>query len=150
MDYKKTNWKYVLTDRFQHEFTHPFKDKFLDNFKTCGNHCGANSKSDICFSHSSSPFLFCINQNCMVVVTEYAWDGPSGPTIDTDNSMRASLIHDVLYQAIRENGLTCEFRRRADLEFRRILKSDGMSFPRRWIWWSAVRLFGGGHARRMR
>ena len=83
----------------------------------------------------------------MVVTEDYAWDGPSGPTIDTKNSMRASLVHDVLYQTIREKGLPYEFRKRADLEFRRILKSDGMSFPRRWIWWTAVRLLGGGHAR---
>ena len=28
----------------------------------------------------------------------YAWDGPSGPTIDTLNFMRGSLVHDALYQ----------------------------------------------------
>ena len=27
----------------------------------------------------------------------YAWDGPSGPTIDTLNFMRGSLVHDALY-----------------------------------------------------
>ena len=26
----------------------------------------------------------------------YAWDGPSGPAIDTKNFMRGSLVHDVL------------------------------------------------------
>ncbi len=31
----------------------------------------------------------------------YAWDGPSGPTWDTLNSMRGSLVHDVLYQLMR-------------------------------------------------
>ena len=46
----------------------------------------------------------------MIVEKDYAWDGPSGPTIDTSNSMRASLVHDVLYQAMREEGLAYEFR----------------------------------------
>ena len=150
MKYKNTNWKYVLTDRFTHEFTTPLKDKFSEAFLTCGENCGERSESEVCFSHSSETFLFCINKNCMVVEKYYAWDGPSGPTIDTSNSMRASLVHDVLYQAIREEGFARKFRGRADLEFLRILKSDGMSFPRRWIWWSAVRLFGGGHARQNR
>ncbi len=32
----------------------------------------------------------------------YAWDGPSGPTIDTKNFMRGSLVHDALYQLMRQ------------------------------------------------
>jgi len=31
----------------------------------------------------------------------YAWDGPSGSTVDTLNFMRGSLVHDALYQLIR-------------------------------------------------
>ena len=32
----------------------------------------------------------------------YAWDGASGPTIDTKNTVAASMIHDILYQFMRE------------------------------------------------
>lgn len=32
----------------------------------------------------------------------YSWDGPSGPTIDTGTFMRGSLVHDFLYQLLRE------------------------------------------------
>ena len=31
----------------------------------------------------------------------YAWDGPSGPTIDTPNFMTPSLVHDAIYQLMR-------------------------------------------------
>ena len=31
----------------------------------------------------------------------YAWDGPSGPAIDTKSAMRGSLIHDAGYQLLR-------------------------------------------------
>ena len=31
----------------------------------------------------------------------YAWDGPSGPTIDTPSFMRGSLVHDALCQLMR-------------------------------------------------
>lgn len=57
----------------------------------------------------------------------YKWDGPSGPTIDTDTFMRGSLVHDVLYQAIREGFLTLGHRKAADLILYRICREDGMS-----------------------
>ena len=31
----------------------------------------------------------------------YAWDGPSGPTVDDDTNMRGSVAHDVKYQLMR-------------------------------------------------
>jgi len=38
----------------------------------------------------------------------YAWDGASGPTIDTKDSMVATLVHDVGYQLIRQGILSEE------------------------------------------
>ncbi len=38
----------------------------------------------------------------------YAWDGPSGPTIDSKNFMRGSLVHDALYQLMREAPATAQ------------------------------------------
>lgn len=77
----------------------------------------------------------------------FGWDGPSGWTYDTDNSMRASLIHDVLYHCLRDGVLPMRVRGGADREFRVILKSDGMSFIRRWGWFFALRLGGRSAAR---
>ena len=74
----------------------------------------------------------------------YAWDGPSGPTYDSRNSLRASLIHDALYQLIRLELLPPYNRRAADLDLDRILKEDGMWFLRRWYWLRGVRWFAGG------
>ena len=69
----------------------------------------------------------------------YAWDGASG-AIDTKSIMRASLVHDALYQMIRE-GLPI-VRKEADKEFYRIMREDGMWWIRaQYIYW-AVRLFG--------
>ncbi len=75
----------------------------------------------------------------------YAWDGASGPTIDTPDSMRASLAHDGLYQLIAEKLLPESFRRKADVIFRRLLKEDGMWWLRRRAWFRAVREFGGNY-----
>lgn len=72
----------------------------------------------------------------------YAWDGPSGPTIDTKNFMRGSLFHDVLYQLMKEGILSWESQKLADNALKEICKIDGMSLIRRSYVWLAVSLFG--------
>ena len=62
----------------------------------------------------------------------YAWDGPSGPTIDTRSFMRASLVHDGLYQLIREGHIDRSRWRDADLVLHRLAREDGMSRLRAW------------------
>lgn len=56
----------------------------------------------------------------------YAWDGVSGPVIDTERNMRASLIHDALYQLMREKKLSGAYKERADEIFRNICIKDGV------------------------
>jgi len=73
----------------------------------------------------------------------YAWDGPSGPTIDTKNSLRGSLIHDGLYQLIRLGLLPESFRPIADGLLRDICREDGMSWFRSEYWYLGVRGFAG-------
>lgn len=72
----------------------------------------------------------------------YAWDGPSGPTIDTKSFMRASLVHDALYQLIREGMVPRQMRDFADLELKKICLSDGMSNIRAWWVYQGVKRFG--------
>lgn len=65
----------------------------------------------------------------MIIRSGYAWDGPSGPTIDTKSSMRASLVHDAFYQLIRNKLLPIKLRANVDFLFYRLLLKDGM-----WKW----------------
>ena len=61
----------------------------------------------------------------------YAWDGPSGPVIDTPNAMRGSLVHDALYQLMRGKYLSTRIHRQAaDTIFKEICIQDGMSVAR--------------------
>ena len=73
----------------------------------------------------------------------YAWDGPSGPTIDTLNFMRGSLVHDALYQLMRNNLLDRKkWRNPADRLIQQMCKEDGMSrFRAGNVYW-AVSRFG--------
>lgn len=79
----------------------------------------------------------------LTVKRGYAWDGPSGPTIDSKDFMRGSLVHDALYQLIREQKIPKTLRKRADQMLRDICLEDGMSSIRAEYVYTAVRAFGG-------
>lgn len=74
----------------------------------------------------------------------YAWDGPSGPTIDTKNFMRGSLVHDALYQLMREKLLDDNvYRDKAGRLLQKDCIKDGMSRIRAWWVYQGVKLGGG-------
>ena len=76
----------------------------------------------------------------LIIKAYYAWDGPSGPTIDTKNFMRGSLIHDALYQLMREEYIDGEqWREQADRELRKSCREDGMCWIRAWYVYVSVR-----------
>ena len=56
----------------------------------------------------------------------YAWDGPSGPTIDTKSFMRGSLVHDGCYQLMREKLLPQNKSKPADVILWLVCIADGM------------------------
>lgn len=76
----------------------------------------------------------------------YAWDGPSGPTIDTKDFMRGSLVHDALYQLMREDKLPLSCRDNADRILRDICIEDGMFRVQAWAVYLGVRVFGRNFA----
>ena len=80
----------------------------------------------------------------LVIKEGYAWDGPSGPTIDTQTFMRGSLVHDALYQLMREDYLSpITYRKEADKILKKLCLEDGMwSIRAWWVYWG-VRFFGG-------
>jgi hypothetical protein len=93
------------------------------------------------FISLSTEGVLCIREN-------YAWDGPSGPTIDTRNFMRGSLVHDALYQLMRLKALDHKkCRKRADEILKEMCRDDGMNPFRAWYVYYAVHLFAGGAAR---
>lgn len=78
----------------------------------------------------------------LVIAKGYAWDGPSGPTVDTLTFMRGSLVHDALYQLMRESHLDhIIYREPADRVLQKICKEDGMWSVRAWWVYHGVRLF---------
>lgn len=113
--YEAQKYKYQLTERFC------FETSICPPFET------------------KNGFLRLEPNGWLTISVGYAWDGASGPTIDTRNSMRAGLVHDALYQLMREELLSQSKRKEADWEFYLLLRKDGMSWIRAWIWYRAVR-----------
>jgi hypothetical protein len=85
-----------------------------------------------------------LDHGWLTVSKGYAWDGPSGLTFDTKNWMRASLVHDALYQLIREGHLPRDppIRKSVDQLMRAHLLEDGMWRIRAAWSYAAVRRFG--------
>jgi hypothetical protein len=95
-----------------------------------------------------SRFLSLSPEGVLFIGEFYAWDGPSGPTIDTKDFMRGSLVHDALYQLMREKVLDHKkHRKRADEILREICLEDGMCSLRAWYVYKALRIFAGSCAR---
>ncbi len=90
-----------------------------------------------------TPFIALTTEGELTIKSRYAWDGASGPTFDTKTFMRGSLVHDALYQLMREGHLDYKkYRKYADELLRDICKEDGMAKWRAWYVYTAVRIFG--------
>jgi len=84
----------------------------------------------------------------IIIRKGYAWDGASGPTIDTKSSMRGSLVHDALYQLMRLGLLSEDLRESAaDQLLHDICEEDGMMDIRADVWELMVNLCAESCAR---
>ena len=87
-------------------------------------------------------YLFLTPEGMLTIRKGYAFDGPSGPAIDTDNFMRGSLVHDALYQLMRKNLISKDEREYSDKLLVKICKEDGMSSIRCWWVYRGLRWLG--------
>jgi len=94
----------------------------------------------------NSPFehkFFRLDSNGLLTIYEgYMWDGVSGPTWDSRNTMIAGCIHDALYQAIRLEVLPLDYKSIIDDLFHVLLLKENMSELRAGYYYLAVWVFG--------
>lgn len=82
-------------------------------------------------------FITMAMDGTLTILAGYAWDGPSG-AIATSSFMRPSLVHDALYQLLRQQLLPAHNRVLADELLRSMCIEDGMWKIRAWWVWRAV------------
>ena len=111
-------------------------------------HSNLEYNTKIKVSQAADLGLLAINVDGTLFIKKgYSWDGPSGPTIDTKSFMRGALIHDALYQLLREKVLPADLRKRSDEILKEVCLEDGMCRFRAWYVYHAVRLFGASSAK---
>lgn len=131
-------WLYKLTDNYSYESGLPIAE-------------------DRVFHDRDGTVRLIYEREGRITITRgYAWNGcspkflmfdmllgtPEGavhPRTEKPKTYYASMVHDALYQ-FRPEGLPLA-RRQADAIFLRLLRES--DFSPRWIYWLAVRLFGG-------
>ena len=121
--YRRVGWKYVLTAHYRKTRLPAALSMTLDDIPT--------------------PLIALPGDGSLLIRAGYAWNGASGPTLDTDDTMEPSLVHDALYQLMREWCLPQSARKAADKLMRQMLKQQGMPYLRRWYWYWFLRWCGG-------
>lgn len=115
--YKRSNYKYQLL--LDHVEDTPIKGHVVD-----------------------CPFYRLDKDGKLWINLGYAWDGPSGPTVDTKDFMRGSLIHDVFYQMMREGQIPLTCKDAVDKLLFTMCREDGMSWFRAKYVLFAVQRYG--------
>lgn len=98
--------------------------------------------TDIFGFEIDAEFITLNKTGLLTIKRGYAWNGASGPTIDSKCSMRGSLVHDALYQLMGIDHRLIPFRLYADELLHDICREDGMTAVRSWLWKKAVNIFG--------
>ena len=94
-------------------------------------------------SDIKTDFVVLLKNGYLAIHKGFAWDGPSGPAIDTASFLRGSMIHDLLYSLMRSGHLPTTFKDQADVLLRRMCIEDGMNPIRAWWVYAAVKTFAG-------
>lgn len=93
-----------------------------------------------------TPYIRLTTDGYLMIAAGYAWDGPTGAR-DTKNLMRASLVHDALYQLMRHEHLLPGWRAAIDKLFYHIMREDGVNLLRARYIYTAVKWFGADYAK---
>lgn len=86
------------------------------------------------------------NDGRLYALRGYLWDGSSGPTIDGAADPVPSLVHDILYEAMRSRKLPKSMRGKADALYYDLLRERGMSRTRAGLRWLGLRVVGSWSA----
>ena len=85
-------------------------------------------------------WLVLLPDGWLLVRPGYAWDGASGPAINTENWRLPSLVHDALCQLVGAGLLGIEWEPAIHDEMHRLLRKKRMNAVRAWYSREAVRL----------
>lgn len=91
-----------------------------------------------------TPFIRLTTDGYLMIAAGYAWDGATRAA-DTKNLMRATLVHDALYQLMRHEHLSRAHQHDADALFYQLMREDGVFTLRAYWIYLAVTFFGNAY-----
>lgn len=105
---------------------------------------------------SDAKLITFTREGLLFISAGYSSDGPSGPSVDTDNFMLGAFVHDAIYELLRQgkfdnvevrdgNGAVLsheQIRKISDKGLREIVRIKGMSKFRSWYVYKGVRKGG--------
>lgn len=126
----------VKTFHYKELWRNKYRFELLKNVSVVSNSLLAGIE----FKHE----YFCVRHGRAEAYLGYRWDGCTGVP-DPESTIRASLFHDVMYQAFELGLIKRNFsnRRKADKLFLQIMKADGANWILRTTYFLGVRGFGG-------
>ena len=92
------------------------------------------------------PWFELTESGWLFVYRGFCWDGPSGPTFDTKDSLKASLVHDVFCILMRDGRVN--YRQWQDIVnafFMKMCIDDGMPVWRAKLWYMGVEFGDAGN-----
>lgn len=106
-------------------------------------HAGYELRTNICPPRKvSTDFVSLSPTGLLVLAKDYAWNGASGPAIDTVDFIRGSGAHDALYQLLSQGLLPLNYRKAADQLLMQIVLEDKMwKLRASWVY-AGVRIAG--------
>jgi len=100
------------------------------------------SNKTVVFGYNiDTPWIKLAEDGLLTLLPGFAWDGPSGPTIDDDTNMRGSAEHDAFYKLMRMGLIPLDERVIIDHWLWSVLIEDGMAEFRADYWYSVVHNF---------
>ena len=111
--------------------------------ETCSFNIDIHPEKDIFIpSKPGRAYIYLSSGGRLTIFSGYAWNGPDGAIISTSHFMRASLVHDAIYQLIRRRAISEDFRLYADTLLKKMCRKDGISRLGAWWVYFAARTFG--------
>ncbi len=100
------------------------------------------SNDKITVAGKKIPFIKLHANGSLIIKSGYAWDGATGAP-DVPSNMRATLVHDALYQLMRNKKLDRDkYKEAADRLLQKHCKEDGMLSGGAWIMYQGVHWWG--------
>ena len=115
------------------KYTKSFKYQLKENYTI---------QTDILGYEYNNQFIKLNENGWLLIRSGYAYDGASGPTKDDKTNMEGALVHDALYQLMRQEVIPRNFQEYSDKLFRDICLDKGMWRVRAWYYLKGLQMFG--------